>query len=328
MNKRRLFSLFVVTPAAIVSAYAAFEAYRFFAPGPLAEEKTLIVLPRAAGGAPIAPMLEEEGVIASAQAFRVAALLTRAHTRLKAGEYRFPAHVSAQEVLRMMQEGKTVARRFTMAEGLSVRQVGALLMAEPALFGALPENIEEGSLLPETYHFSYGDTRESIIRRMERGMQEVLEDAWKSRRPGLPLRSREEALTLASIVEKETGIPEERGRVAAVFINRLRAGMKLQSDPTTAYAIEREDGPLSRALTLKDLARDLPHNTYVIPALPPTPICNPGREAIKATLNPPQTQEYYFVATGDGGHRFARTLEEHNRNVALYRKAQRAAGAD
>ena len=192
-------------------------------------------------------------------------------------------------------------------------------MKEERLKGAMPMGVVEGSLMPDTYHFHKGDSRQSVVDRMQQPMKQALAELWQQRQSGLPFKTKEEALVLASIVEKETGVDQERGRVAAIFINRLRKNMLLQSDPTVVYGIELENGPMERQLLKKDLAIDHPFNTYVHAGLPPAPIANPGRASIQAVLNPPKTDEYYFVATGRGGHYFSKTLAEHNRNVARYR---------
>ena len=196
-----------------------------------------------------------------------------------------------------------------------VREVLTLLKEEPLLEGEVSGDIPEGSLLPQTYHFTYGDQRSTLIDRMRSGMTQTMGELWDKRKPGLPFETQQQALTLASIVEKETGIDSERPRVAAVFINRLRKGMRLQTDPTVAYGLEKT-GAASHTLTLADLRTPTPYNTYLIDGLPPTPIANPGRAAIEAVLNPADTNDLYFVATGTGGHNFSATLEQHNkRNV-------------
>jgi UPF0755 protein len=220
----------------------------------------------------------------------------------------------------MLERGETVARRVTIAEGLTVAEIFGLLEEAPGLTGPLPEPPPEGSLLPETYFFALGDSRYGLVRRMRGAMTEALEAAWANRAEGLPLASKEEALVLASIVDKETGIPAERRQVAAVFINRLRKGMPLQSDPTVIYGLTGGEGPLQRPLTRKDWEHDSPYNTYRNPGLPPGAIGNPGRDAIAAVLDPANVDYLYFVADGTGGHAFARTLAEHNRNVAVWRR--------
>lgn len=295
------------------------EAYR--APGPLAAPRTVIV---ESGSAvtDIAQRLEAEGVIASPLMFRAAVRLRGIGGALQAGEYRFPAAISLEEVLRHLTEGKTVVRRLTVPEGWTVAAVIELLRDTDALDGTLEVVPAEGSILPDTYHFSLGDDRQALLDRMTAAMRRYLAEAWEQRADGLPLETPREALILASIVEKETALVEERPLVAAVFINRLRRGMKLQADPTVVYGLERGRGPLDRPLTRGDLRTETPYNTYLIERLPPGPIANPGREAIRAVLNPAESDYLYFVADGTGGHAFARTLAEHNKNVAEWRRTR------
>jgi UPF0755 protein len=202
--------------------------------------------------------------------------------------------------------------------------MAALLGQADGLEGTTASTPSDGSLLPDTYHYSYGDKRADILGRMAKAMDVTLAELWAKRAADLPLTSPTEALILASIVEKETAIPAERGRIAAVFINRLKKGMRIDSDPTVVYGLTAGAGPLGRALTRDDLKIDHPYNTYRISGLPPGPICNPGRDSLAAVMNPLATDEYYFVADGTGGHVFARTLDEHNRNVANWRKLKRA----
>ncbi|MGH6919137.1 MAG: endolytic transglycosylase MltG, partial [Geminicoccaceae bacterium] len=223
-------------------------------------------------------------------------------------------------VINMLARGETVARRLTVAEGLTVAEVFRLLAETEGLSGELPEPPPEGSLLPETYFYALGDERAALVRRMQRGMRQLLDELWPARVDALPLADREQALILASIVDKETGVAEERGAVAAVFYNRLRRGMRLQSDPTVIYGLTEGNGPLDRELTRADWLHDSPYNTYLIDGLPPGPIGNPGRAALEAVLNPDDVDYLYFVADGSGGHAFGRTLEEHNRNVAKWRR--------
>ena len=305
---------------------------RFTGPGPLAGER-IVVVERGAGVNAIAEQLAREGVLADPWTFRAGARLVAASQSLKAGEYRFAAHVSPRAVLDQLIQGDVVQRQVTIPEGLTSMQVVELLATAEGLEGAIAAPPPEGSLLPETYAFTRGETREALIARMRSGMQAALAELWPKRAPELPLTRPEEAVTLASIVEKETGVAAERPRVAAVFLNRLKRGMPLQSDPTVIYgltggraaSVANGEGILGRELTRADLALDHPYNTYRIPGLPPGPIANPGRAALAAVLNPPATEELYFVADGSGGHAFARTLEEHNRNVAKWRKLQEGA---
>ncbi|MCY3981698.1 MAG: endolytic transglycosylase MltG, partial [Alphaproteobacteria bacterium] len=242
---------------------------------------------------------------------------------LKAGEYDFPAGVSAASVRDMLVAGRTVIHRLTVPEGLTTAAVLELLRNTERLVGELP-NPGEGRLLPETYYYSYGDSRAGLVARMQRAMDEALARLFRARPPDSPLKSETELLTLASIVEKETGMSAERARVAGVFINRLKRRMRLQTDPTVIYALTGGQ-PLGRALTRADLRLDHAYNTYRNHGLPPGPIANPGLAALEASARPADTDALYFVADGAGGHLFARTLREHNRNVARYRKLSRRA---
>ncbi|MEX2450158.1 MAG: endolytic transglycosylase MltG [Rhodospirillales bacterium] len=289
-----------------------------------------MIVPSGSGVNGIARILHEAGIIASPLVFQIGVRLKRFDKDLRAGEYLFPAKISAFDAARHLRSGKTVIRRLTMAEGLTSKEMLTELGRAEGLFGDTVQAgpIAEGELLPETYHFSYGDSRVSIVRRMRQGMAETLRTLWASRAPGLPLQTPREALILASIVEKETGVPEERTRVAGVFINRLNKGMRLQSDPTVVYAVSGGDGPLARPLTRADLERPSPYNTYLHSGLPPGPICNPGRAALEAVMHPVRTDELYFVADGSGGHVFARTLKEHNRNVARWRRLKAQNGLE
>jgi UPF0755 protein len=300
---------------------------QYGAPGPLAETKTLIFR-KGTGFEGIAGQLAEGGVVRREWFFKAASVATRKAKKFKAGEYEFPAGINVKDVIAMLAEGRVVIHKITVIEGWSSQEIAKRLLAESVLEGDLPE-MPEGSILPETYHFTYGDTRFDVVTRMQTSMKQVLHELWEKRKEGLPLHSPHDALVLASIVESETNLDEERGRVAAVYINRLRKGMKLQADPTVAYGIEKAKGaPMARALTLNDLKDEKnPYNTYAKEGLPPTPISNPGRASIAAALNPPQTNEYYFVATGNGGHNFAATAAEHGKNVTIYRAAQAKAAA-
>jgi UPF0755 protein len=298
-------------------AWGALHLYR--APGPLAAP-TQLVVPRG-GSAAIAAALEGAGVIQDGRLFAAAAWATRGQGALRAGEFQFPAGASVADVLEVLRHARPVQRRLTIPEGLTARQVAALLERAEGLTGEVPV-LDEGGVLPETYAYQWGDARAALVRRAAAAMEAALAEAWAARAPGLPLATPREALVLASIVEEETARPEERPRIAAVFLNRLRRGMPLQSDPTVVYAVSGGAGALDRALSRADLERDHPFNTYRNRGLPPAPIAAPGRESLRAVTRPAATEELYFVADGSGGHAFARTLEEHNRNVARWREIE------
>ena len=294
---------------------------QFTRPGPLKAPMTLVI-PRGSGVEGIANRLTEANILHYPQIFMIAVRLHAEQGPLKAGEYAFKPGISPREVMALLQSGETVVRRLTIAEGLSSRQIIAQLGDVEGLAGTVEQPPADGTLLPETYHFSFGDTRQQMITRMQIGMREMVDRLWERRAADLPIKTKEEAVILASVVERETGIAAERPRVAAVFLNRLRAGMRLQSDPTVIYGISDGLGVLDRPLLRVDLQRDHPFNTYTRDGLPEGPICNPGRGALEAVLNPISTDEYYFVADGTGGHAFARTLDEHNANVRRWRKVQ------
>lgn len=307
----------VLIAGASAGALVAWRAWT--SPGPLAEPAQIVV-PRG-GMERIAATLTERGVIRDARAFAAAAWLTRGDGPLRAAEFVFPAGVPLREVLRILRHERPVQRRLTIPEGLTAHQIRVLLERTESLTGDVPD-FNEGELLPETYAYEWGESRGAIVRRADAAMDRALSEAWAARAPDLPLANPREALVLASIVERETGKPEERARVAGVFINRLRRGMPLQSDPTVAYAATG-GAPMDRPISRADLDRDSPFNTYRNRGLPPAPIANPGRASIAAVTRPEATDFLYFVADGSGGHAFARTLEEHNRNVARWREIER-----
>ncbi len=292
------------------------------ADGPLQATKT-VVIPRGAGPMTMAKVLQEEGIIDHTRLFRIALMIDPAPKPIKAGEYEVPARTSMQALVELLQSGKVVQRRLTIPEGMTTAEVVELVRKAEALAGEITLDLKEGDLLPETYFYSRDDTRDGLLLRMKEAMDKTLEAAWRKRGPGLPLANRRAALILASIVEKETAIPAERAKVAAVFINRLRRRMKLESDPTTIYGLTDGKAPLNRELTRADLQSNSPYNTYFVTGLPAGPICNPGRASIVAATHPARDRSLYFVADGQGGHAFALTLNEHNRNVARWREIQR-----
>ncbi len=300
--------------------------YTFESPGPLPAPATVVVPPNTHFTA-IATLLAGQHVISNPLLFEIYAFEKGQSSRFKAGEYEFPAHIAYAQVAEMMASGKTVVHRLIVPEGLMTSEILELINHAPGLEGEITLDIHEGDLLPETSNYSRGDKRNDMLTRMHRAMVRTLDDAWAARAPGLPLANEKQLLTLASIVEKETGVGTERAHVAGIYINRLRKGMLLQADPTTAYAITAGKYKLPRPLTLKDLEFDSPYNTYRYTGLPPGPIANPGKASLMATARPQVTDDLYFVATGNGGHYFARTVEEHIANVKKYRATEAARAA-
>lgn len=327
MKRLLIVGMAVVLVAALGAAAAAWVGWsRWTAPGP-ATEAVRVLIPRGAGVKQIAALLVEQGVVRPGldeRLFPLGVKVSDQAGRLKAGEYDLPPGLSMAQVAEQLAAGAGIVQRpFTVAEGLTTPTVLAMLRAVPELEGEITLDPPTGALLPETYHFLRGDSRDAVVRRMMAAMDRTLAELWPNRQEGLPISTPEEAVILASIVERETAVAAERPRVAAVFINRLRLGMRLQSDPTVIYGMNPESGTIDRPLLRVDLELDHPWNTYVIGGLPPSPIANPGRDSIAAVLNPADTKDLYFVADGTGGHAFARTLEEHNRNVAKWRRIQR-----
>lgn len=301
-------------------------------PGAFDKPVEVIIAPGSSVGG-IAEQLRTAGAVESPLLFRAAGRYTGQDSKLKAGEYEIPPHASIRDILNLFESGKTVQRKVTLREGLTNHEIKLALAEKADLKQVEAPMNAEGIYLPETYSYTREESTADILKRMEQAMDQVFAELWDSRAADLPLKTKVEVLTLASIVEKETGQKEERARVAGVFINRLKRGMPLQSDPTVIYALNMGEhqnegqGPLGRRLLKKDLTFDSPYNTYVYSGLPPGPIANPGRASIEAVLNPERHEFLYFVADGTGGHVFAATLEEHNRNVAKWR-AIRANGGD
>ena len=326
MTRVRIAIAFVAILATIFAGAGALHfwfAQAVMSPGPL-HESARVVIPPGEGLSAISKRLMAANVIDRAWLFELEALRTSQTRALKPGEYQFDSGVSAAGVLKKIVGRDVVVHFVTIPEGVVTADILRVLAAEDALSGESAADVEEGTLLPETYSYEWGDTRAGLIGRMRADHIKLLEQLWAGRAANLPLSLPKEAVILASIVEKETGVDTERRRVAAVFINRLKRGMRLQSDPTVIYGLARDEGSLGRPLTRADLAQPTPYNTYAIGGLPPGPICHPGREAIAAVLNPLESQELYFVADGSGGHAFATTLREHNRNVAKWRRIERS----
>lgn len=322
--KHVLAFLFAAAALAIVVAGGGF----FYVKGQALEagphgHATRVVVEPGMGVGAIADRLHGDGVISDARIFKLWARATDRHRRLRAGEFEVQANASIDQVLDQLVNGKTVVRKLTLPEGLTVTEALILIQDAEGLTGPITAIPDEGWLLPETYHYSWGDERVDMILNMSVAMEDAVREIWAKRPADTPLKSSEELLALASIVEKETAVPEERPMVAAVFLNRLNKGMRLQSDPTVVYAVTSGAGPLGRALTRDDLNIDSPYNTYKIKGLPPGPIALPGRASLEAVVNPAVTKALYFVADGTGGHVFADTLKEHNRNVAKWRKIRR-----
>jgi len=340
----RFFALVLVllVLGALAAGGAAYWAWdRFNAPGPLAAD-TFVMIDQGDGLNAIASKLREAGVISREDPFKLGVLddatifklgtrYLEQQAKLKAGEYQVPAKSSMKQVMDLLVSGKVIQYSVTVPEGRTSAMTLRILLADTVLTGELRAAPAEGTLLPETYLFTRGTTRADVLRRMERDHKAIAEKLWANRKKDLPYDSLEQAIILASIVEKETGVASERPQVASVFVNRLRKGMKLQSDPTIIYGLTGGE-PLGRGIRRSELDKATPYNTYIIDGLPPTPICNPGRASLEAVINPPETEYLFFVADGTGGHAFAATLEEHNENVRKWReiearKAREAEGA-
>lgn len=264
--------------------------------------------------------LHSEKIVKNPTAFLyISQLIKGIDPKVRYGEYFFEKNISYYKILHKLTKGNIFFRKLTIAEGLSSDSALKALERANGLIGQAPEKIKEGSLLPETYFYSYNDTKSAVVKRMQDAMQKTIDELWETRDATIPIKTKEQAIILASIVEKETGIPAERPKVASVFVNRLRKGMKLQSDPTIIYSFTFGDKSLERPIRMSDIQNNSPFNTYHIFGLPPAPICNPGAASIKAVLNPINTDLLFFVASGRGDHLFSATIQEHNANVAKYR---------
>ena len=290
-------------------------------PAPAGNQTVVLIEPRTSVHE-ISQKLEDARLLKNALVFEFDLRLHRMNDRLKAGEYAVPSRASMADIAALLASGKSIQHKLTAAEGLTSDMIAKLVADDADLTGEAGASPAEGTLLPETYLFTHGTTRAELLERMKDAATKFLAAQWGGRAAGLPFQTPTEAVVLASIVEKETSLPEERRHIAAVFINRLKNGMKLQSDPTIIYGITK-GYPLGRDIRASEITAPTPYNTYVIDGLPPGPICNPGKDSLAAVLNPEQSDDLYFVATGQGGHAFAATMAEHNKNVVAYRVYQR-----
>lgn len=326
---RFLFWLLVFGGAAAVFAFFFFTS-AIGRPGPI-EEARAFTVEQGATGASIAAALQEEGFISDPFLFRVANRIYASGATLQAGEYEIPANASVKDIVELMANGDALQHALTFPEGITISAVMKIIEESDVLTGDMPETPPEGSILPDTYHVQRGMTRAALLQQMRDAHDSAVAEIWASRQPNLPLATPEDLVNLAAIVERETGVASERPLVAAVFINRLRRPMRLETDPTIIYGVclrypaRCRDGRLvdaqgnRRTIRASEIALDTGYNTYRIDGLPPTPIANPGRAALEATANPAQSNAIFFVADGTGGHVFASTIAEHNANVARWR---------
>ena len=320
MIRRLLLALLVLVLLATGAVGTLVAAIKYYQkPGPLPEAK-VVVVPHGTPGE-LAELLAKEGVLPGTTGFRLAVELTNAANSLKSGEFTFPEHASLWMVIGILRNGKPVQHKVTLPEGLTAYQMVTIITRAAALDGEVP-NFGEGEVFPDTYAYTYGLPRAQIVERGRAEMDKNLAKVWESRDPTIPLTSPRQLLTLASLVERETSRPEERPHIAAVYLNRLKQGMKLQSDPTVAYVASHGQANSERGITRAQLETPSPYNTYVVTGLPPGPIASPGMASLLATAHPIASDDLYFVADGEGGHAFARTLDDHNRNVAKYRSGQ------
>ena len=304
---------------------SVFTTYNEFVSEGILKERKEVVIPKGVGLKQVAHLLKKEGVIESPSIFLIGVRASSNAGQIKAGEYSFPARSSPKMVMTILVSGETYIRRLVVPEGLTSEQIVELLDKAKGLKGTVHFIPRNGTLLPDTYHYSWGDSKEGLILRMQRAMDRTVASLWETRDKSVPLRDEKEAVILASVVEKEAGLSKEMPLIASAFINRLNKGMKLQSDPTALYAVTDGKYNLKRALTYQDLKVKSPYNTYVINGLPRGPISNPGKKALEAVLNPAKTNYIYFVADGTGGHKFAATYQEHQKNVSVWRSIQKKA---
>ena len=321
MNKRSLLSiLFFLTILGSSLLYVNLDCY-VNAPG-YNDQPVNIIVKRGYSVKKIGKELVERNVIAHPKIFYLVHRLFFRGRTLQAGEYEIPAHASIREIIKMIHQGSVLVHKLTITEGITNKEVIDHIAAENMLVGDITKEFHEGDFLADTYYYTYGESKMMVLNRIYKKSQAIIEELWEKRQENLPISSKQEAVTLASIVEKETGIASERPRIAGVFINRLKKKMKLQADPTVIYAVTQGQYVFNREITLSDLKIKSPYNTYLYEGLPPTAIASPGRAAIEAVLNPMETNELYFVANGKGGHNFSASLSDHNNHVRNYRNAQ------
>ena len=317
-----IITIVLVSMIGVGAAYV-YGKQKIEAPGPLQKDK-IVNIPSRAGMTDIADILQREGVIDNNRwAFIGSVFALKARSELKPGEYAFQKNASLRDVIGIMVEGKVVQHAVTIPEGLTSEQIVARLSDNDIFAGAVKEMPREGTLLPETYKFPRGATRDQVIQRMQQTQKRVLAEIWERRNPDIPIKTPDQLVTLASIVEKETGKADERSRVAAVFVNRLRQRIKLQSDPTIIYGLVGGKGTLGRPIKRSEIQQPSPYNTYVVDGLPPGPIANPGRASLEAAANPARTRDLFFVADGTGGHAFTETYDQHQKNVAKLRSMEK-----
>jgi len=319
-----IFTVILVLAAVVAFALAAGKQ-RFDSPGPL-DAARIVNIPRGLGLRDIADLLQREGVIDQPWVFVGGVLILKAREDLKYGEYEFKRQATLRDVVDTIVDGKVYQHQMTIPEGLTSEQIVERLMENDVLSGNIKDIPKEGTILPDGYKFTRGTTREQLIGRMQQAQHHVLQEIWEHRAPDLPIKTPEQLVVLASLIEKETGKSDERTRIAAVFANRLKLRMRLQSDPTIIYGLVGGKGTLGRPILRSEIEQPTPYNTYVIDGLPPGPIANPGRASLEAAANPARTKELYFVADGTGGHAFAESLDQHQKNVARYRQVEQQRG--
>ena len=317
--------LFVVLAVGAILYWGKSE---FDRPGPLTKEATYVV-PRSTGVSSIASGLESEGIVSDAAVFEYGVRLSGTGGQLKAGEYAFPAGASMRQVMEKLKSGESIMHAVTIPEGWTVYRAYERIADADFLTGDMPGEVPEGTLKPDTYLVQRGTTRKEVVRQMKSAQDQLVQEIWEGRDEDLPIKDIGQFITLASIVERETGIAGERPHVASVFINRLKKGMRLDSDPTFLYGVYGGEGkPSGQPVSQSDKDSETPYNTYKTRGLPPGPIANPGKAALEAVAHPLETDDLFFVADGTGGHVFAPTLKEHNANVAKYRALQRERSAE